>query len=142
MRQSGLADLLKSLPEIVWVAQRGEHGHDPRVGEAFVETKPSITGDDITLGVVDFSIFPHLDYPDFPENTMAAAKKWAAGLGCPAYAIDDQTAIKVVDGTASCLGRALEVFWPLTPEVQRTRLRSLKPILGQCARPDIWSLAR
>lgn len=74
-------------------------GMTPRVGEDFIETKPSITGDDIALGVVDFSIFPHLDYPDFPENTMAAAEKWAAGLGCPAYAIDDQTAIKVVDGT-------------------------------------------
>lgn len=69
----------------------------PRVGEAFVESKPPITGDDRTLGVVGFSIFPHLDYPDFPENTMAHAEKWAAGLGGPAYAIDDQTAIKVVD---------------------------------------------
>ena len=73
----------------------------PRVGEAFVETKPSITGDDVTLGVVDFSIFPHLDHPGFSENTMAAAETWAAGIGCPAYAIDDQTAIKVVDGTAT-----------------------------------------
>ena len=70
----------------------------PRVGEDFVATKPSITGDDVTLGVVDFSIFPHLDYPDFPENTMANAERWAVGIGGPAYAIDDQTAIKVVDG--------------------------------------------
>jgi dipeptidase E len=29
---------------------------------------------------------------------MAAAEKWAADIGGPAYAIDDQTAIKVVDG--------------------------------------------
>jgi dipeptidase E len=102
MRKSGLADLLKSLSEIVWVGlSAGSMVMTPRVGEAFVETKPPITGDDITLGVVDFSIFPHLDYPDFPENTMAASEKWAAGLGCPAYAIDDQTAIKVVDGAAT-----------------------------------------
>jgi len=100
MRQSGLANLLASLPEMVWVGlSAGSMVMTPRVGEDFVETKPSITGDDIALGVVDFSIFPHLDCPDLPENTMAAAKKWAAGLGCPAYAIDDQTAIKVVDGT-------------------------------------------
>jgi dipeptidase E len=33
-----------------------------------------------------------------PENTMAAAEQWAAGLGNPAYAIDDDTAIRVVDG--------------------------------------------
>jgi dipeptidase E len=48
------------------------------------------------LGLVDFSIFPHLDV--FPTNTMAAAEKWADGLGNPAYAVDDETAIKVVDG--------------------------------------------
>jgi dipeptidase E len=70
----------------------------PRIGEDFVQWKPP-GGGDTTLGVVDFSIFPHLDHPDLPENTMAAAEKWAADLGCPAYAIDDDTAIKVVDGS-------------------------------------------
>jgi len=100
MRQSGLADLLQSLPRLVWVGlSAGSMVMTPRVGEAFVETRPPITGDDLALGVVDFSIFPHLDYPDFPENTMAEAEKWAASLECPGYAIDDQTAIKVVDGT-------------------------------------------
>jgi dipeptidase E len=48
--------------------------------------------------VVDFSIFPHLDNPDLPRNTMATAERWAAALAGPAYAIDDETAIKVVDG--------------------------------------------
>ena len=43
--------------------------------------------------VVDFSIFPHLDYPGFPKNTMADAEPWAAAIGTPAYAIDEQTAI-------------------------------------------------
>jgi dipeptidase E len=33
-----------------------------------------------------------------PDNTFANAETWAAGLGVPAYVIDDQTAIKVVDG--------------------------------------------
>ena len=99
MRQSGLADLLPSLRDTVWVGlSAGSMVMTPRVGEAFVEAKPSITGDDLALGVVDFSIFPHLDYPTFPDNTMACAQRWAAGLGCAAYAIDDETAIKVVDG--------------------------------------------
>jgi dipeptidase E len=99
MRQSGLADLLLSFEKTVWVGlSAGSMVMSPRVGEAFVESKPSITGDDRTLGIVDFSIFPHLDHPDLPENTMADAEKWAAGLGVPAYAIDDETAIKVVDG--------------------------------------------
>jgi dipeptidase E len=104
MRQSGLADLLPSLEKTVWVGlSAGSMVMAPRVGEEFVETKPSITGDDITLGVVEFSIFPHVDHPDLPENTMAAAEKWAANIGGPAYAIDDQTAIKVVDGVVEVI---------------------------------------
>lgn len=99
MRQSGLAALLPSLERTVWVGlSAGSMVMAPRVGEAFVEMKPSITGDDATLGVVDFSIFPHLDHPGFDENTMACAERWAARIGGPAYAIDDQTAIRVVDG--------------------------------------------
>ena len=57
--------------------------------------------DDRALGVVDFSIFPHLDA--FLTNTMAAAERWAAEVGVPAYTIDEQTAIKVIDGTAEIL---------------------------------------
>jgi dipeptidase E len=99
MRQSGLSDLLPSLGDTVWVGlSAGSMVMTPRVGEDFVESKPSITGDDSTLGVVDFSIFPHLDHPELTENTMANAEKWAAGIDGPAYAIDDDTAIKVVDG--------------------------------------------
>jgi len=99
MRQSGLADLLPSLRETVWVGfSAGSMVVTPRIGEDFVGWKPP-TGDDSTLGIVDFSIFPHVDHELLPENTMAAAEKWAAGIPGPAYAIDDETAIKVVDGT-------------------------------------------
>jgi dipeptidase E len=98
MRQSGLADLLPSLRETVYVGfSAGSMVLTPRVGEDFVGWKPP-TGDDGTLGVVDFSIFPHVDHPDLPDNTMAEAERWAAGLGNAAYAIDDETAIKVTDG--------------------------------------------
>jgi dipeptidase E len=101
MRQSGLAARLPSLDRIVWVGlSAGSMVMTPRVGEAFVETKPPITGDDKALGLVDFSIFPHLDYPGWDDNTMAAAERWAAVIGGPAFAIDDQTAIKVVGGKA------------------------------------------
>ncbi|MGC5021200.1 Type 1 glutamine amidotransferase-like domain-containing protein [Micromonospora sp. DT47] len=96
MRASGLADLLPSLPDMVWVGvSAGSMVMTPRIGTDFVEW-PSAP-DDRTLGVVDFSIFPHLDA--FPENTLADAERWAADLGVPAYAIDEQTAIKVVDGS-------------------------------------------
>ena len=96
MRQSGLADLLPSLPDLVWVGvSAGSMVVTPRIGDFFVEW-PSAP-DDRTLGVVDFAIFPHLDV--FPTNTLAQAKSWAADIAGPAYAIDDQTAITVVDGT-------------------------------------------
>ncbi|TNH29937.1 peptidase E [Micromonospora orduensis] len=96
MRESGLADLLPSLPDKVWVGvSAGSMVMTPRVGDYFVEW-PSAP-DDRALGVVDFSIFPHLNL--FPTNTMADAERWAAGIGVPAYAIDEQTAIKVVDGS-------------------------------------------
>ena len=110
MRQSGLADLLPSLPETVWVGlSGGSMVMTPRVGEDFVGWQPP-TGGDSALGVVDFSIFPHVDNEDLPDNTMANAEKWAAGIAGPAYAIDDETAIKVVDGEISVVS---EGHWKL-----------------------------
>ena len=98
MRQSGLADLLPELPETVWVGlSAGSMVMAPRIGEDFVGWKPP-TGGDRTLGLVDFAMFPHLDHPSLPDNSLTNAEKWAAGVGVPAYAIDDQTAIVVRDG--------------------------------------------
>jgi len=100
MQQSGFVDLMPSLPEAVWVGlSAGSMVMTPRVGEDFVGWKPPAGGDK-ALGIVDFSIFPHLDNADLPQNTLVNAEKWAADLQGPAYAIDDQTAIKVVDGHA------------------------------------------
>lgn len=104
MRQSGLADLLPSLDDLVWVGlSAGSMVMTPRIGEDFVGWKPPTGGDDSTLGLVDFSIFPHLDHPMLPENTMADAERWAAALQAPAYAIDDETAITVVDGVVEVI---------------------------------------
>jgi dipeptidase E len=98
MQQSGLADLFPSMPATVYVGlSAGSMVMTPRIGEDFVHWKPP-TGGDAALGLVDFAIFPHLDHPALPENTMADAERWAAGMTVPAYAIDDQTAIKVTDG--------------------------------------------
>jgi dipeptidase E len=102
-RQSGLADLLPSLNETVWAGfSAGSMVLTPRIGQDFMGWQPP-DGSDRTLGVVDFSIFPHIDHPDLPENTMAAADQWATGLGNPAYAIDDATALKVVDGAVEII---------------------------------------
>jgi dipeptidase E len=109
MRESGLAELLPSLGETVWVGvSAGSMVMAPRVGSDFVNWH-SPAGD-VTLGVVDFSIFPHVDNPDLPWNTMATAERWAAGLSGPAYAIDDETAIKVVDGAVEVVS---EGHWKL-----------------------------
>ncbi len=98
MRQSGLADLLPSLPETVWVGlSAGSMVMTPRVGQDFVRWTPP-SGDDSALGVVGFSIFPHVDHPEMPDNSMAHAQQWAATMPHPAYAIDDETAIKVAGG--------------------------------------------
>ena len=52
-----------------------------------------------SAGLVEFSLYPHLEREDMPDTSLANIERWAAGLSVPAYAIDDQTAIKVVDGT-------------------------------------------
>ncbi len=96
MRDSGLAALLPSLTDTVWVGvSAGSMVMAPRIGPSFVEW-PSAP-DDRTLGLVDFAIFPHLDA--FPTNTLADAERWAADIGGLAYAIDEQTAIVVDAGS-------------------------------------------
>jgi dipeptidase E len=109
MRESGLADHLPAL-NAVWVGlSAGSMVMTPRIGEDFKVWNPP-DGGDKALGIVDFSIFPHVDHPDLPENTMAAADQWAAGLSNPAYAIDDDTAIRVVEGTIDVVS---EGHWKL-----------------------------
>lgn len=110
MRQSGLADLLPSLQETVWVGlSAGSMVMTPSIGEDFVGWQPP-GGGDAALGIVDFSIFPHLDHVQLPENTLADAQRWAAGMTVPCYAIDDETAIKVVGGTVEVVS---EGHWKL-----------------------------
>ena len=103
MRQSGLADLLPSLrPETVYVGTSGgAMVATPDFGGVTYDESEPLTGSDNALGLLDFSVFPHLDRDDgFPPTPMDEIEAWAAGLSVPAYAIDDQTAIKVVDGSA------------------------------------------
>ena len=98
MRESGLVDLLPALSETVWVGlSAGSMVLTPRVGDDFIQWRPP-NGDDSTLGLVDFSICPHLAQDGRPGNSMAEAEQWAAGIGGPAYAMDDETGVKVVDG--------------------------------------------
>jgi dipeptidase E len=114
MRQSGLADLLPKLGrETVYVGlSAGSMVMAPSIGEDFVRWKPP-TGGDRTLGLVDFAMFPHLDNENMPDNSLANAEKWAVGMPVPAYLMDDQTAIVVVDGAVEVVS---EGHWKrLTP---------------------------
>ena len=114
IQQSGLVDLLPSLHETVWVGvSGGSLVMGPSVGEDFVYGSPPTTGDDRALGLVDFAMFPHLDHDAMPEHSMANAERWAAGLPVPGYAMDDETAIKVVGGTVEVVSEGhWEVFNP------------------------------
>jgi dipeptidase E len=110
MRESGLADLFPSLHGTVYVGlSAGSVVMAPNIGEEFVGWRPP-TGGDETLGIVDFAMFPHLDHEELPENTMAHAERWAAGMSIPGYAMDDETAIRVVDGAADVIS---EGHWKL-----------------------------
>ena len=133
MRESGLAGLLPSLrPESVYVGVSagsiatasvfGEtYGH-PRSGSGTPLTSedavfttpngeiPSLFVTAQGAGLVDFAIIPHLDHPEFPSASLAVAEQWAAKLPVPTYAIDDQTAIKVTDGTIEVIS---EGHWKL-----------------------------
>jgi dipeptidase E len=110
MRESGLADLFSSLSDTVYVGlSAGSMVMGPHVGEDFVGWKPAAGGDS-ALGMVGFSIFPHLDNVMCPDNTMANAEKWAARMPVPGYAVDDETAIKVVDGAVEVVS---EGHWKL-----------------------------
>jgi dipeptidase E len=119
MRQSGLADLLPSLRAVYVGLSAGSMVMAPNIGEDFIRWKPP-TGGDKTLGVVGFSMFPHLDHEDLPENTMADAEKWAAGMQVPAYAIDDQTAIKVTDGTVEVVSEGHWKLFTPSPEASES----------------------
>jgi dipeptidase E len=97
---------------------RGKDG--PLRSEDIVFTTPQgdlhrtlVTGQG--AGLVDFAVIPHLEHPDHLDASLANAEKWAASIPAPTYAIDDQTAIKVVDGSAEVVSEGQwKLFQPST----------------------------
>jgi len=105
MRQSGLADLLASLTDPVYVGVSAgsiavtPYNCDAEFNLQFVpDGHDMAAGAEKALGLVDFTLYPHLDHPEMPDTTLANIAKWASGIPVPTYAIDDETAIKVVGG--------------------------------------------
>jgi dipeptidase E len=133
MRQSGLADLLSSRQlETVYVGvSAGSMAATSTFGETYLDpprgSREVLTSEDIVfstpqgeisrimvtaqgVGLVDFALIPHMEHEDHPDASLANAEKWAARLPVPTYAIDDQSAIKVVDRTVEVVS---EGHWKL-----------------------------
>jgi dipeptidase E len=103
MRQSGLADLLPSLSELVYVGvSAGSIVMTPYNGDVEFNLQTLPAGSDVAregdrgLGMVDFTVRVHVDREGF--QSMDDVEEWAAGIPVPTYAIDDETAIRVIDG--------------------------------------------
>ena len=135
MRRSGLTDLLPALrPDAVYVGvsagsiaaagtfvetyvdpPRGKDG--PLKSEDVVFATPEGDVDRILVtaqgaGLVDFAVIPHLEHPHHLDASLANAEKWAAHIPAPTYAIDDETAVTVVDGVVEVVS---EGQWKLFP---------------------------
>jgi dipeptidase E len=119
MKQSGLASLLPSLNELVYVGcSAGSIVTTPYNCDAESNLKVVPSGSEIALegegalGFVNFALSVHLDNPNpiFEDHSVANVAKWAAGMSVPTYAIDDETAIKVTNGTVEVVS---EGHWKL-----------------------------
>ena len=123
MRHSGLTGLLPTLrPDAVYV---GVSAGSIAAASTFVETyvdpprgkDEPLKSEDIVFataegdvdrilvtgqgaGLVDFAVIPHFEHPHHPDASSANAERWAARIPAPTYAIDDETAVTVVDGAA------------------------------------------
>jgi dipeptidase E len=93
MHQSGLEDILPSLlQEEVYVGMSvGSMLVTPTIGEQYDGIDPP-TGSDMALGLVDCTLYPHLDHLSLPEASLANLEQWAARVDVTAYLFDDQTA--------------------------------------------------
>ena len=97
MQESGLVELLPSV-ELVYVGiSAGSMVTAPIFGETYNDSDTPFVIEK-GLGLVDFALLPHLDHKDHPESSRAKVERMAAEVPVPTYAIDDQTAIKVVEG--------------------------------------------
>ncbi|KNX38294.1 Type 1 glutamine amidotransferase-like domain-containing protein [Luteipulveratus halotolerans] len=119
LRASGLADLFPSLTDTVYVGVSAgaiavtSHNVDAEFDLGFVpDGHPMADDAEHGLGLVDFTVVPHLDHPDAHGAPLAEVEAWAATIPAPTYAIDDDTALTVVDGTVEVIS---EGSWKLIP---------------------------
>src|SRR6476620_10078916 len=123
MRQSGLADLLPSLSESVYVGVSAgsivvtPYNCDAEFNLQYVPAGSAMAEEGgIALGLVDFALRVHLDREGFDDSSLSNIEKWAAGIPVPTYAIDDETAIKVADGRVEVVSEGRWKLFTPTPE--------------------------
>ena len=112
MRQSGLADGLPLLRrEVAYVGTSGgAMVATPDFGGATYDDSEPLTGSDRALGLVDFSLFPHLEREDMPDTTLANIERWAVGA-----CVCDRRSDRDQGGRRHCrsrLGGAVEALHP------------------------------
>lgn len=122
LRRSGLADLLPTLDSVYVGVSAGAiavtpHNPDVEFNVKFVpDGHEMAVGGERCLGLVDFAVYPHLDLPEAWGAPLAEIEEWAAGIPSPTYAIDDDTAIRVVDGKVDVIS---EGSWKLINPAER-----------------------
>jgi dipeptidase E len=105
LKESGLAELLPELLKTrVYVGvSAGIIVTNPTLAlsskdkKIYYEEEFGYKGED-ALGFVDFYTRPHFNSPSFPHANAEVLKEVAKGLDAPLYAIDDESALKVIDG--------------------------------------------
>jgi dipeptidase E len=124
MRRSGLTALLPTLRSVYVGVSAGSIAACTTFAETYLE--PSGNSEPVVFeggldrylvtgqgaGLVDFAIIPHLENPRHADASLANAERWAAHIPAPTYAIDDETAISVVDGAVRVVS---EGQWKLFP---------------------------
>ncbi|HSW80259.1 MAG TPA: Type 1 glutamine amidotransferase-like domain-containing protein [Candidatus Saccharimonadales bacterium] len=71
--------------------------------EEYGDLGPNGQSSQKTLMLVDFAFRPHLNSPEFPKARADVIEKIVPKLDVPLYALDDQSALKVVDGNVEVI---------------------------------------
>lgn len=117
LRRSGLARLLPTLRSVYVGVSAGSMAATSTFAETYVDPPPGEHGpaEDVVFatpdgdvdrilvtgqgaGLVDFAVIPHLAHPDHPDASLANAETWAARIPAPTFALDDDSAVAVLDG--------------------------------------------
>ncbi len=126
LQKSGLFDVLPKWPEskifvgisagsiVAGISMRYESHLLEKSGvledDDYDEVGPAGQSSNKTLNLMNFAIRPHLNSPNFPKVREPILEKRVAETGIPMYAVDDQTALKVIDNDVEVIS---EGTWKL-----------------------------